>query len=222
MPIIVYKTMSLTVCHAQVRRIACDHCSHPFCYVISDSTSIEVTGLPVVSSDEGMRQQVARQAESQLQNIATKSQRGQARCPHCQRYPSWMVTQSLLWNLIGWALGGLVAGGLLLMMLNAIFKWNRSHTTLAIAGAMAGCGLGLLLGKWLALKTGAYEQADSRSSSDEAFLAFVNQAVQQDQDPILLWHVQTGGLVPNEGGQGATLVSLGFQDLANPPLNLGR
>ncbi len=84
MPVIVYKTMTIELFYAQGRRIQCEHCQQPFCYVTGGVQSAQTTGVPIVSSDDGMRQTALNQAISGLRKTAKKRKAGQAMCPHCQ------------------------------------------------------------------------------------------------------------------------------------------
>lgn len=68
MPVIVYKTLELKVLYVQARRILCEYCRQPFTYVVGERKTFNVTGIPIVSSDEGMQSEATKKAASSLLN----------------------------------------------------------------------------------------------------------------------------------------------------------
>ena len=94
MPVIVYKTMTIELTYAYGRRINCEHCGKPFTYIHYDNRSEQVTGVPLLSSDDKMRDNAAKQAIKNLAKLADKQKLGQATCPHCRQYQPWMISSA--------------------------------------------------------------------------------------------------------------------------------
>lgn len=206
MPVIVYKSLKLDLVYAQGRRMLCEYCRQPFTLVWGDNKEFEATGIPLISSDEGMRKNAMKQAVKALEQIAKKPNQGHSKCPHCHCYQSWMVRRSILAGLglgvaVGLALAGIVAvvGGVWL-------AWGSGGIFATIAvGAIAGFVVGLRL----AVKKGPYpNEKDESALSDADATAFLKQCDEKSLDFVLAWYIALGRKV----GQKQALTSLGVYD----------
>ena len=215
MPVIVYKTLTVELFYAQGRRIHCERCQQPFCYIVGGVESAQTTGLPLVSNDDGMRQTAINQAISGLRKTAKKRKVGEAMCPHCQSYQGWMVTNSHLSNMGCFALLGLVLLAIVVAILNGIFQWTDEWLMLIGGSLVVGGLLGLIAGKFLAISAGPHlDKQDSRSMTDDEFRDFLAKCDQHDADPFLLWWISLG----NEPGDKQAPVGLGLEDQTGQPV----
>lgn len=199
MPVIVYKTLEVTAIYAQVRRIACEACSQPYVYLAVGTQKTQTTGLPLVSSDEGMRKTVSDQLQKTLEKVGRQRRLGEGMCPHCQRYQPWMVRWSRLGGLtkgclLG-ALGGAIGGLVLAIGLTATdMIRSRSFGSALVAGVVIGVVGGLALGWRKALSSQPYEgMEDPRAMTVDRFEAFLGMCKDKDYEPTLAWYAMSGG-----------------------------
>lgn len=214
MPVIVYKTLTLNVLHAQTRRIRCALCERPYTLVHGGTFTSQSTGLPLVSGDEGMRRAALKQALKRLRREARRPRRGVASCPHCDRPQPWMVRRVYLSTLLLWMLGLAIVGflaGALWASLGAkkggAYMLPRFLGPIA-AGAVAGCAIGL---RWARRGFAKPGEKDARAMTDEEFLEYVRTCEAGDADHALTWHFRLAKTGPPEK---TLLVSLGFLDEA--------
>jgi hypothetical protein len=210
MPVIVYKTLNLNVLYVQGRRILCEFCRQPFTYVLGDRKTFNVTGVPIVSSDDGMRKEAMKKAASGLAHIARSKNNGQALCPYCKRYQKWMVSKSRTTAMGCGFLGGIVLAGFL-----AIFAgiWFQSSSEVMLALTVAGAVVGLAIGKRTSLETGPHQKEDQRSLRDEDVPGFLQRCVQGGYEPFLFWYLALG----NKAREKEALISLGVADVSGRP-----
>lgn len=214
MPVIVYKTMTIELFYAQGRRITCDSCQQPFVYIHGGVETAQTTGVPVVSSDDGMRKTALKQAIKSLRKTAKKEKAGEGLCPHCHCYQGWMVRASHMGNMgCFFALGaGLLTLGPLI--LNAIFDWTDEWGTMLLGGLVIGGVLGLIIGKITAITVGPHpDEEDARSMTDDEFEDFLGKCDEEDLDAFLLWWITVG----NEPGDKQAPVSIGLEDTTGMP-----
>ena len=214
MPVIVYKTMTIELFYAQGRRIVCEHCQNAYMYIHGGVESAQTTGVPIVSSDDGMRDTALRNAIAGLHKTAKKAKVGEAMCPHCQCYQGWMASKSLLFNLGCFFLLGVVLLGIIAAIVNAIFDIG-SFVTIVGWSVVAGAILGLIAGKLVAIKVGPHHgEEDNRAMNDDQFREFLAQCDEHDADPFLARWVTLG----NEPGEQQAVVSLGLEDQTGQPI----
>lgn len=213
MPVIVYKTLDLSVLYVQARRILCEFCREPFTYVLGDRKTFNVTGIPVVSSDDGMRQQAMKKAADSLAKLSRVKNQGEALCPHCKRYQGWMVSRSMKTGLGCGFLGGIVVAGLIAILAGIWFAWS----TEVIFGVTAvGAVAGVALGKTWSLTSGPHrDQEDQRSLKDSDVPGFLERCQQDGYEPFLFWYLALG----NKANEKEALISVGVADSSGrPPL----
>lgn len=214
MPVIVSKSVSINLCYVQARRIECLCCQRPFCYVLSDTSTVQVQGAPYAMNPEPLRRKAMTLAEERLQKVAKKPKLGEAACPHCKQYQPWMVLNSHR-KQMGWGgvIGVVIGAGL--YAANAIWelsgKLDSGEALLGLAGL--GLAAGLTIGKVRSINKGPHNEEDHRAFPDENFLGLAAQCMEREQDPILTWFTMLGG----DPGDHA-MVSLGFKDEVEPPL----
>lgn len=215
MPVIVYKTSTLHLCYVQVRRIQCEFCSNPFCYVWSGTEMVQVTGIPIVSSDESMQKNVQEQAEKSLNAVSKKPKQGEAMCPHCHRYQSWMAWNSHFSEIGCFSLVGLGLAGLLGFIGIVMEFVPRNTEGLVMIGSLIfGLIVGIAYGKSRSITEGPHpDLEDHRAFKDDEFKGWLAQCMEKELDPFLAWWGTLGG----DPGEHA-LVSLGFHDTARPML----
>ncbi len=194
MPVIVYKSMDVSVVWVQARTIRCQGCKERFVYIASGSTTARTTGLPIFSSDEGMREEISKQIQKACEAIQFKPRQGEALCPHCKRYQSWMVSANRQ-SRGGWGFGcggalGAVAGG-------ALYFYIGERTApwwLWIAGAVLFAAAGVAYGLKTALAEGPHPQlSDARGMKEPEFDEFVIAAQEKELEPTLAWWAMIGG-----------------------------
>jgi hypothetical protein len=205
MPVIVYKTLDLNIHYVQARRILCEHCRLPYTYVFGESKKFQATGVPLVSSDEGMRASAMKSAAKSLSKIAQQDKKGSGMCPNCRRFQKWMVRHSQAVGLGCGFLGGLGVSWFGGFMVLAWMGWSEN----LLPGIMVGgTALGLGLGKVLSLSSGQHNEADPASMKDDQVPGFLAKCEKEQVDPILYWYLALG----NEAKDNEALVSLGIRD----------
>ncbi|MCJ8332161.1 MAG: hypothetical protein HRT89_09995 [Lentisphaeria bacterium] len=211
MPIIAYKTVTINIHYAQGRRIDCEHCHQPFTYITDGDESAQSTGLPLVSSDEGMGKSAMKGLSKSLASVAGKKNTGHGICPHCSQYQGWMVRNSLTKN-IGCCSFGIAFVFALVPVIINIFKDHLDMGMWILGAAILGFILGIGLGFLTALKGGVQRELDEDetilSMDDEFLQAHLDACGENDYDPILTWLLMTGF----EPSDDAPLISLGFND----------
>jgi hypothetical protein len=210
MPVIVYKTLDLNVLYVQARRILCDFCRLPFTYVIGDRKTFNVTGVPIVSSDDGMRKEAMKKAASGLARIARSKNAGQALCPHCKRYQKWMVSKSRMTAMGCGFLGGIALAGLVALLAGI---WFEMSSEVMLGVTAAGAAAGLALGKIKSLDAGPHQKEDGRSIRDDDVPGFLKRSLQGGYEPILFWYLALG----NKAREKEAFVSLGVADVSGWP-----
>lgn len=212
MPIIVYKTLDLNVLYVQARRILCEFCRQPFTYLLGDRKTFNVTGVPIVSSDDGMRKEAMKKASAGLAKVARAKNTGQALCPHCKRYQKWMVSQSRMTAMGCGFLGGIALAGIVALLAGIWFQWSSEVILgVTVAGAIAG----LVVGKLSSLDASPQQKEDGRSLRDDEVPGFLKRSVQEGYEPFLFWYLTLG----NKAKEKEALVSLGVSDLSGwPPI----
>lgn len=205
MPVIVYKTLDLNIHYVQGRRILCEHCRQPFTYVTGETKKFQATGIPLVSSDEGMRKSAMKSAAKSLSKISQQDKKGSALCPNCLRYQKWMVRHSQAVGLGCGFLGGLGISWFGGFMVLALMGWSESLLPALMVG---GTILGLVLGKVLSLSGGQHSEADPAALKDEQVPELLAHCEKEQLDPILYWYLSIGNKVKDN----EALVSLGIRD----------
>lgn len=210
MPVIAYKTLDLKVHYVQARRILCEYCRTPFTYVFGEQKTFNVTGVPLISSDEGMQQAAMKNAAKSLSKIARAPNKGEAICPNCKRYQGWMVRHSRAVGFGCGFLGGLGIAGAIAIAVGIWFMWERAILPITIGGAI----LGLVIGKWWALDRGPHpDKDDERSLMDDEVPQLLAQCEQEGYDPFLYWYLSLG----NEPKEDEAVISLGVHDTSSRP-----
>jgi hypothetical protein len=211
MPVIVYKTLDLNILYVQARRILCEFCRQPFTYVLGDRKTFNVTGVPLVSNDEGMRKDAMKKAASGLARVARSKNQGQALCPHCKRYQGWMVRQSKMAGLGCGFLGGIAAAGLLAILAGIWFEWGSEVIFgVTIGGSLLGVGLGQV---W-SLDGGPHrDKEDQRAIRDDEVPRLLDRCRKEGYEPFLFWYLTLG----NKTNEQEALVSLGISDSSGRP-----
>lgn len=211
MPVIVYKTLDLTVLYVQARRILCEFCREPFTYVVGDRKTFNVTGIPIVSNDEGMRKEAMKKAADGLAKVARSKNQGAALCPFCKRYQGFMVSHSRTVGLGCGFLGGIALAGFAAILAGIWFAWSAEVSFGVTAG---GAVLGLALGKkWSLDSAPQLDQEDGRSKRDDEIPSFLARCRQDGYEPILFWYLTLG----NKTNEKEALVSLGVADESGRP-----
>jgi hypothetical protein len=206
MPVIVYKTLTVNIQYAQARRIRCEHCRQPFTYVWGDSQEFKATGVPLISSDEGMRKSAMKQATAALAKVAKSPNKGLSMCPHCRCYQSWMVRKSRLTGLGCGFLAGLVLAGIVAMVAGIWFSWGSALVVGVIA---AGAVAGLALGAQMAVSKGPHpDKKDESAMTDADVPSMLKTCQEKNADFVLLWYLALGNKVKDK----QALVSLGVLD----------
>jgi hypothetical protein len=211
--IIVYKTLTMSACWVQVRQITCGYCNDEFVYLATGNESVRTTGLPVVSGTDAMRASARTDLTKRLSRLGNSPRKGEARCPHCQRYQRWMVMSSRLrrvWQGIVW---GPIVGILATIVVGRFFFHDSSSpfavAALTIAGFPGGVCWAILGG----LPTGASQEgADRRSMTPEDYREFAQACRRKDADPALTWFRNIGGKVQRS----TVVVPLPFYFLPSP------
>ena len=211
MPIIAYKTVTINIHYAQGRRIDCEHCHQPFTYIVDARKSAQSTGLPLISSDEGMGKSAMKGLSKSLASVAGKINTGHGICPHCSQYQSWMVRSSKIEKMIFWMCVFGVTGAF--STLAALIHNERINGLLwLVVATFIGISLGIVIGFLRSLKGGVHrdltENETILSMNDESLQVHLDDCAEKDYDPMLAWLLMTG-FQPNED---APLVSLGFND----------
>jgi hypothetical protein len=210
MPVIVYKTLNLNVLYVQGRRILCEFCRTPFSYIVGDRKTFNVTGVPIVSSDDGMRKEASKKAAAGLARVAREKNAGQALCPHCKRYQRWMVSHSRMTGMGCGFLGGIAIAGLLAIFAGSWFGWGSEVMLgLTVAGAVAG----IVIGKLASLDVGPHQKEDQRALRDEDVPGFLQHCSQGGYEPFLFWYLAMG----NKAREKEALISLGIADVSGRP-----
>ncbi len=201
MPIIAYKTMNITAVWVQVRQIRCEGCKNSFRYLAIGTRNVATTGLPIVSSDEGMRGQLGKALQKALDKVAKKKNQGEGMCPHCQRYQGWMVSKSRLKHYgkgLGW--GVAIGGGLAIFvpLILGMLISGALGSVVTVAAAVGLPVLGLVLGGiWAFRKTisvGPHTgQVDRRAMKDAEHNDFMKMCRENDYQPALAWYASIGG-----------------------------
>lgn len=211
MPVIVYKTLNLSVLWVQGRRILCEYCREPFTYVHGDRKTFNVTGIPIVSSDDGMRKEAMKKAVTGLAQVARSKNQGQALCPNCKRYQRWMVSHSRTIGIGCGLLGGAVLAGMIALFAGIWFAWSAE---VMVGLILAGAILGLVLGKMASLDPGPHrDKQDQRALADRDVPGFLDKCQQGGYEPFLFWYLALG----NKANEKEALVSLGVHDSSGRP-----
>ena len=211
MPMIVYKTLDLKVLYVQARRILCEYCRQPFTYVLGERKTFNVTGIPIVSSDEGMQGEATKKAASSLAKIDKEKNKGVSLCPHCKRYQGFMVTHSQMMGLGCGFLGGLGIVGFAAMMASIWFMWS---STVVMGLTLGGSALGLAIGKKWALDRGPHRDLeDQRALKDDEVPDLLARCQQEGDEPFLHWHLAVG----EEPAEDEAFLSLGIRDTSGRP-----
>jgi hypothetical protein len=210
MPVIVYKTLDLHVLYVQARRILCELCREPFTYVLGDRKTFNVTGVPIVSSDDGMRREAMKKASAGLTKVARSKNAGQALCPHCKRYQPWMVSHSRMTGMGCGFLGGIVLAGLLAIFAGIWFQWSSEWMLLV---TVAGAATGLAVGKVHSLDGGPQLKEDQRSLPDQDVPGLLERCRSGGYEPFLFWYLALGNKVKEK----EALISLGIADVSGRP-----
>ncbi|MBL8810128.1 MAG: hypothetical protein JNM43_08130 [Planctomycetaceae bacterium] len=214
MPVIVYKTMTIELFYAQGRRIECDNCGQPFCYIHGGVESAQVTGLPLISGDDSMRRDALRQAVVGLKKTAKKAKVGEAICPHCKCYQNWMVSSSRNREMGCFGVLGLLFFGILPGIFAAIYNKQDLTMPLFIGGSLVGLVAGIMFGRSRALNRGPHEdKQDDRSMTDQDFEKFLQKCESQEYDPFLYWWITLG----HNPGEKQAPVSIGLEDTTTDP-----
>jgi hypothetical protein len=206
MPVIVYKTLTLNIQYAQGRRILCEHCRQPFTYVWGAEQEFKATGVPLISSDEGMRKSAMKQAANALSNIAKTPNKGESMCPNCKRYQGWMVRKSWF-SMLGCGLAaGLILAGIVAVAAGIWFNWGATAITgVLILGTVVGLGLGGAV----ATRTGPHpDKTDESAMKDAEVPPFLQTCQEKGADPVLVWYLALG----NKPAEKQAFISLGVYD----------
>jgi hypothetical protein len=207
----VYKTLELNVHHVQARRILCEHCRQPFSYVWGSQETFKVAGVPILSSDEGMRKSALKKATAALAEVARRPNQGTGLCPHCKRYQVFMVKAGRLTGMGCGLLAGLALGAIVAFGLGYWLSWSIPVSLGLTAAVAVG---GIAVGRSMVQTVGPHtSQAATGSLRDDEVPALIAQCAEKQHDPILYWYVSSG----NEPRQDELVVSLGAVDLSRRP-----
>jgi hypothetical protein len=211
MPVIVYKTLDLNILYVQGRRILCEFCRQPFTYVLGERKTFNVTGVPMISNDEGMRKDAMKKASAGLAKVAQSKNQGQALCPHCKRYQGWMVRQSKMVGLGCGFLGGIAIAGLLAIVTGIWFEWSSE---VIFGVTIGGSILGVVLGHFWSLDSNPQrDQNDQRAIRDDEVPGLLSRCTKDGYEPFLFWYLTLG----NKTNEQEALVSLGVADSSGRP-----
>lgn len=217
MPVIVYKTLSLQVAWAQIRRIRCGECRATFAYVVGGKVTSGSTGLPLVSSDDAMRRSAGRGIDAKLNRIARAKRRGVARCAACGRPQSWMLTNwfvehtpIILMSLVLLAPIPAIAGFAFTGSSNVYLTFSWVSFTVASVLVLAAIAA---LGWFLVQRAlGPEDGPNPRAMSDGDLRAFLADCAARDVDPALTWW--WGRVRKKQPSDDLGLASLPFLDAA--------
>lgn len=211
MPVIVYKTMTVDLTYAYGRRINCEHCEEPFTYLHHDNQSAQVTGLPLINSDDKMRENAVKQAMKSLAKIADKKRIGQATCPHCRKYQQWMIRSAQTTGLGCGFLAGIALGLALCFFIRWLAGWENVLYSVFIPTAIISV-ISAFVCMFCNINPDEYlkdeSKKDPRSMTDEDLDEYLAKCDAEDYDPAKFWYLMLG----NQPGERA-LLSLGFDDL---------
>jgi hypothetical protein len=198
MPVIAYKTMTITAICVQIRRILCQHCAHELNYLLIGSAVGHTTGLPLISREARMREVAAARLEKAIEKLTHEDRQGAALCPFCKRYQPWMVSASrrFWWTrslLLGAALGIPVGA------FGALAVEGLGSGLGAGAGAVLGLAIGALVAALRSISVGPHpDLEDGRAMFDEELEAFLEQCTENDYQPALAWYIVLDGTFPEK------------------------
>lgn len=214
MPVIVYKTMTISLFYAQGRRIECDSCGQPFCYIHGDVQTARVIGVPLISGDDRMRRDALKQAVAGLRFTAKVKQAGEAMCPHCQCFQNWMVSAAQNSGMLWFGIPGMVLGGIISAVGIAIAESRELVLPALTVGAVFGLVTGILFGRSQAPGRGPHHDSiDDRSMTDDQFQTYLQTCEANEVEPFLAWWVGVG----NKPGDQELPVSVGLEDTTSAP-----
>lgn len=216
MPVIAYKTLTITFFYAQGRRIVCEECGDPFSFITGGIESGSTTGLPLVSSDNRMREDAFRGALRALKKTANKHNVGEAACPHCRMYQRWMIAHSKNESMGCGAVIGLGLLGVVPWLVNLFAGWSDQHLAILVGGGVVGLIGGIVLGRMGSLSSDPISEPDARSMADEELQEHLEACEEREFDPFLAWWMMVG----NKPNDKQAPVSLGMDDLTDNPLLL--
>lgn len=191
--LIVYKVMQLSSVWVQIRRILCEACRQPFNYLARGDRLTKVYGLPLLQPDSQLRRALQHELDKAHQRIARGRRAGEACCPHCGRFQSWMITRSRLsgiWNGLwgGGALGLGVAFAATLLQLAP-----RPPGPLWLGCLLIGAALGAAAGLLTSLPSDAQDDDDPGALPDPVLAELLKECREQGVDPALAWYTALGG-----------------------------
>ena len=198
------RELSLRIRWLQGRRLACAHCGGKFTCLAEGNRKISTTGIPLLSSDEGMQAALRKAALERLRKEDARRGWEVARCPGCRRYQPWMVRRSRLRRALPWGFGPFLAAWIL-TGLPPLISGSLPHLGIALG---LGTGGGLL-GLAFSLRPGAFRgDPDPRGISDEDLRTLLDHAKAVDGDPLVEWYLSFHEEVPKKD----LLLTMGFRD----------
>ena len=209
----VKRKITITVFHAQGRRISCGHCGQPYTFVDGGTSDGVAQGNVLLSDKDELARTAFRRAATTLEKGARKERKGEGRCPHCHQLQDWMVRNSRMGSMGCFGVVGLVVGVIVTVALYNLLPMPTLGLVIGILGTLVLAAAGAAGGFFLAEKPGARpDEADARVKTDEQLASWMDFSIKKGQDPMLAWWVQLGNSPPSKGMN----FSLGLLDLAQP------
>jgi hypothetical protein len=204
-----------TIHHVQARRIDCEHCRHPYVYLVGENLTGDATTGIGETADADARTRVQAVLMKGLCAAGLRERYGHGLCPHCRRYQMWMVRDSIRRQLGMCVVLGLVAGGAAMVMSAGIV--GEITATMAVLCFTIGALSGALAGRLRAISVGPHDELLDRLSvpDDEVTerLGMDRRDPQAIGDRMLAWYL---GVHPEARDQGEPMF-LGWVDSADTP-----
>lgn len=210
MPLIVYKELELVVLLPQMKRMWCEHCTHPFTLLATETVTESVSGIPVIESDQRLTGVARERIVARVRAASQRERAGRARCPQCGLYQAWMMPTLRTHPVITWVLIMAVLGMLFYGAGHYLFDVEGPvregwFLTAIGGGALVGMGLGLI-----ERRTPAKARlGDPRSCTDDQLDEFLAECSEAGTDPTWEWFASVQGERPVNAH---TIVLLGLHD----------
>lgn len=216
MPVIVYKTLDVEMRAAMARRIECGHCTKPFTFIHSEMCGGSSVGVPLLSSDDSMRQAAGMRAVGSLRKLANRRLLRRALCPWCKRYQPWMLNSPWAGVVVFGLLGGVVAA-IAMSLAHGFGDWKGSALTTAVLSGLVGALIFGALGYLRRPRIGPHkDRPHPESMRDEEMLSHFSRCEEGEMDPFFAWLLDLDTEEATDIGD--SLVSLGVQDWTGRPI----
>ncbi|BBM84508.1 hypothetical protein [Candidatus Uabimicrobium amorphum] len=189
----------------QARKIVCHHCNKPFTYIATKKGKATQTSLRFVAPDDG---DLEDHMNKHGLRWAKKKKLGEALCPHCKRYQSWMVMKSRL-SLLPRCWATMFVFAMIIVSFTIDDRTLTSTLGLAILLGLTTV-LAMVLVALLGIRSGVHNERDNRSKDDERLAKLIQECQVSKADPVEVWYFHHMGMELTEADAS---VSLGFLDL---------